>query len=69
MNYRELGLTGLKVSEISMGCEGMTITRDIKSARPPTMKDTGKLSAINSFTVIPSYLYEGPKSKRRMLRR
>ena len=24
MNYRELGLTGLKVSEISMGCEGMT---------------------------------------------
>ena len=24
MNYRELGTTGLKVSEIAMGCEGMT---------------------------------------------
>ena len=23
MNYRELGYTGLKVSEIAMGCEGM----------------------------------------------
>ena len=24
MNYRELGMTGLKVSEIALGCEGMT---------------------------------------------
>ena len=41
---------------------GIPIINAITKARPPTVKEAGKLSEIISLTEIPSYLYEGPKS-------
>ena len=35
-------------------------------AAPPTAAETGKFCAMSSLTERPSYLYDGPKSSRRM---
>ena len=51
MNYRELGSTGLKVSEIAMGCEGMTEENFIMCAK---LFDIAEESGINYFDLYSS---------------
>ena len=46
MNYRELGSTGLKVSEIAMGCEGMT---EENYSMCKKLFDTAQARGINYF--------------------
>ena len=51
MNYRELGSTGLKVSEIAMGCEGMTEENFTMCAK---LFDIAEESGINYFDLYSS---------------
>ena len=51
MNYRELGSTGLKVSEIAMGCEGMTEENCTMCAK---LFDIAEESDINYFDLYSS---------------
>ena len=51
MNYRELGATGLKVSEIAMGCEGMTEENYTMCAK---LFDVAEESGINYFDLYAS---------------
>ena len=51
MNYRELGSTGLKVSEIAMGCEGMTEENCAMCAK---LFDIAEESGINYFDLYSS---------------
>ncbi|MBQ4469390.1 MAG: aldo/keto reductase [Synergistaceae bacterium] len=51
MNYRELGSTGLKVSEIALGCEGMTEDNYSMCAK---LFDVAEQSGINYFDLYSS---------------
>lgn len=51
MNYRNLGATGLKVSEIGMGCEGMTEDNCTMCAK---LFDVAESSGINYFDLYSS---------------
>ena len=51
MNYRELGSTGLRVSEIALGCEGMTEDNYSMCAK---LFDTAEQSGINYFDLYAS---------------
>lgn len=51
MNYRELGSTGLKVSEIAMGCEGMAEENFTMCAK---LFDIAEASGINYFDLYSS---------------
>ena len=51
MIYRELGSTGLKVSEIALGCEGMTEENYGMCAK---LFDTAEESGINYFDLYSS---------------
>ncbi|MBQ6418452.1 MAG: aldo/keto reductase [Synergistaceae bacterium] len=51
MNYRELGSTGLKVSEIAMGCEGMTEENCTMCTK---LFDIAEESGINYFDLYSS---------------
>ena len=51
MNYRNLGATGLKVSEIAMGCEGMTEDNYTMCAK---LFDTAENEGINYFDLYAS---------------
>ena len=51
MNYRELGNTGLKVSEIAMGCEGMTEENYLMCRK---LFDTAEKRGINYFDLYAS---------------
>ena len=51
MNYRELGNTGLKVSEISLGCEGMT---EENYSMCKKLFDLAEKSGINYFDLYSS---------------
>ena len=51
MNYRELGATGLRVSEIAMGCEGMTEDNYAMCAR---LFDLAEKEGINYFDLYAS---------------
>ena len=51
MNYRELGSTGLKVSEIALGCEGMTEDNYAMCAK---LFDVAEESGINYFDLYAS---------------
>ncbi|MBQ7732812.1 MAG: aldo/keto reductase [Synergistaceae bacterium] len=51
MNYRELGSTGLKVSEIALGCEGMTEDNYSMCAK---LFDAAESSGLNYFDLCSS---------------
>ncbi len=51
MNYRELGSTGLKVSEIALGCEGMTEDNYSMCAK---LFDAAESSGLNYFDLYSS---------------